>query len=213
LNTSLEEKIRQRTMQLGEINQHLVKEIDRRKEVEEDLLKTVGIAEKANQAKSEFLSRMSHELRTPMNAILGYAQLMNFGDLNPAHRKGVDHILRSGKHLLGPINEVLDIAEKRPNIRLFSEMYGRNAVALAIEHRPDVIFLDLNLPDMDGFEVLGMLREEQRTTNIPVIVISADAMPHKISRLMEAGAQNYFTKPIDILALLNEVDKWTTGKN
>jgi CheY-like chemotaxis protein/two-component sensor histidine kinase len=53
---------------------------------------------------------MSHELRTPMNSILGFTQLMDMGELTPAHKKGVDHIMKSGKHLLNLINEVLDLS-------------------------------------------------------------------------------------------------------
>lgn len=67
-------------------------------------------AEKANLAKSDFLSRMSHELRTPMNSILGFAQLLEMGELSATQQKAVSHILRSGKHLLDLINEVLDIS-------------------------------------------------------------------------------------------------------
>ena len=68
-------------------------------------------AERANHAKSEFLSRMSHELRTPLNAILGFAQLMDMQDqLSSEHRESIGHILTGGWHLLQLINEVLDIA-------------------------------------------------------------------------------------------------------
>jgi PAS domain S-box-containing protein len=67
-------------------------------------------AERANRAKSEFLSRMSHELRTPMNSILGFAQLLDRAQLSPEHKKGVGHILKAGRHLLQLINEVLEIA-------------------------------------------------------------------------------------------------------
>ncbi|MEI6062423.1 MAG: PAS domain S-box protein, partial [Bacteroidota bacterium] len=85
-------------------------DITQRKLAQQELVKARIEAEKANLAKSEFLSRMSHELRTPMNSILGFAQLMNMGELMPAHKKGVNHILNSGKHLLNLINEVLDIS-------------------------------------------------------------------------------------------------------
>lgn len=67
-------------------------------------------AERANRAKSEFLSRMSHELRTPMNAVLGFGQLLTMEDLSVRQRESVDQILRGGEHLVGLIDEVLDIA-------------------------------------------------------------------------------------------------------
>ena len=67
-------------------------------------------AERANAAKSEFLSRMSHELRTPLNSILGFAQLLELGELTDDERDSVEHILKGGRHLLDLINEILDIA-------------------------------------------------------------------------------------------------------
>ena len=67
-------------------------------------------AEQANLAKSEFLSRVSHELRTPLNAILGFGQLLELSDLSREDRTSVGHLLKGGRHLLGLIDEVLDLA-------------------------------------------------------------------------------------------------------
>lgn len=66
-------------------------------------------AERANQSKSEFLSRISHELRTPLNAIIGFAQLMHDGSVTPSQQEGSRHILDAGRHLLSLVNDVLDI--------------------------------------------------------------------------------------------------------
>jgi PAS domain S-box-containing protein len=91
----------------------LTRDLTERRQVEETLTAAKGAAEKANLAKSEFLSSMSHELRSPLNAILGFAQLME-SDVTPAtpSQKGsIDEILRAGWYLLELINEILDLAQ------------------------------------------------------------------------------------------------------
>jgi len=110
LNLNLEQKVEERTSELAITNEALMSEIINRKNHESELQYAKEEAEKANKAKSEFISRMSHELRTPLNSILGFAQLLEMGELNSGQRKGVRHILNSGKHLLKLINEVLDIS-------------------------------------------------------------------------------------------------------
>jgi PAS domain S-box-containing protein len=91
------------------------RDITERRRAEEAMVAAKEEAERANLAKSEFLSRMSHELRTPMNSILGFAQVLARRGLPADQAKGVDHILRAGRHLLNLINEVLDIARIEAN--------------------------------------------------------------------------------------------------
>ena len=394
------------------------RDVSAAKRNEETLQVARAEAEQANQAKSEFLSRMSHELRTPMNAILGFAQLLDLDPLSPPQRQSVDQILKGGRHLLTLINEVLDLArieagkmalstepipvgeavqsvldllmplasqsgvsfrmeespdwkryvladrqrfqqvvmnllsnaikynqfggsvtvacqamgesrfhlgirdtgeglapekmaklfkpferlgaeqsgiegsgiglalskrlieamggrigmesevgvgstfwvelpicdgplqaydrlygedaverllpseratkttkllyiednlsnnllmerilENRPDVQLISAMQGRLGLELARQHRPDLIFLDLHLPDITGDEVLRALRKQRVTAGIPVAMISADATPSQIDRLLAGGANEYFTKPLDVKRLLNYVDE------
>jgi len=76
----------------------------------ERIAERAEVAERANRAKSDFLSRMSHELRTPLNAILGFGQLLQTSPLAPDDAESVEQILKGGRHLLDLINEVLDIA-------------------------------------------------------------------------------------------------------
>ncbi|MFY9479468.1 MAG: histidine kinase dimerization/phospho-acceptor domain-containing protein, partial [Aquabacterium sp.] len=83
-----------------------------RKQVELELNKAMAVAEKANLAKSDFLSSMSHELRTPLSAILGFAQLMESGTPSPtiSQKRSIDQILKAGWYLFELINEILDLA-------------------------------------------------------------------------------------------------------
>ncbi len=88
----------------------VIRDITDRKHAEAALQQVKLAAEQANQAKSEYLSRMSHELRTPLNAILGFAQLLELDEPHQEQRDSIHHILAGAQHLLGLINEDLDIA-------------------------------------------------------------------------------------------------------
>ena len=371
-------------------------------------------ADHANRAKSEFLSRMSHELRTPLNAILGFAQLLEMDALSPRQGESVGHILRAGRHLLGLINEVLDISRieagrmslslepvpvretlaqamqlvqpaatalevavradaiddrlhvladrqrlqqvflnllsnaikynqprgtvtvecrpvgaerlrvavtdtgpgiapdklgrlftpfdrlgaeaggvegtglglalskalveamggvlhvrsepgsgstfsvelaavpgptaadpsgagaaaptdgaaparrrtilyiednlsnlrlveavlsRRPSITVLSAMQGQVGVDLARAHRPDLILLDRHLPDIPGDQVMRQLQADDDTRAIPVVILSADAIPSGIRAFLDAGARAYLTKPLDVRHLLAAIDE------
>jgi signal transduction histidine kinase/ActR/RegA family two-component response regulator len=89
----------------------------------------------------------------------------------------------------------------RPNARLLSAISGRAGLQCAVRDVPDVILLDLHLPDLQGEEVLNELKAEPATAGIPVIVLSADASRGVIRRLLAGGAFAYLTKPIELAEL------------
>ncbi len=395
--------------------QLLANEVTERERLTVALRRSKEEAEKANRAKSEFLSRMSHELRTPLNAILGFAQLLEMAALDRDKRESVGQILKAGQHLLGLINEVLEISRieagrlsispeavminsavqetldllmpmasrrnimvrdeiprdrrrhvladqqrlkqvllnvitnaikyncdagtvtisaeevegnrlrlkvrdtgpgikpgsetklftpferlgaeqtgvegtglglalskrllevmggsigvennpdrgatfwmelplvkdpvaqaqtaiadlpapappepqqrerivlyvednlsnitliehiivHRPHVKLVAAMQGRLGLDLAREHRPDLILLDLHLPDISGEDVLQGLRQQPELRNTPVIVISADATRGRIERLLSMGVLDYLPKPLDIKRFLQLLD-------
>lgn len=91
-------------------------------------------------------------------------------------------------------------------IELISAMQASVGLSLVKSHVPDLVLLDLHLPDAHGFDVLQELKADPKTARIPIVVISADATESQIKRLMKAGAKSYLTKPIDLPALLSELD-------
>jgi len=395
----------------------VARDIGERKQVERALQEAKEAADRANQAKSEYLSRMSHELRTPLNAILGFAQLLELDELRDDQREGVGHVLSAARHLLALINEVLDIAaieagrlplslepvavadvvqeavdlirpladqrgillsrnlagscaahvhadrqrlkqillnllsnavkynraggsvqlacervagerlrvkvtdtgpgiapeslerlfvpferltsehslvegtglglplslrlaeamggtvglttrvgqgssfwvelrlvegptqragrqwhaprspdqdqlmetgpsltvlyiednlsnlelvdrvlSRRGGVKLISAMRPQLGLDLASEHHPDLVLLDLHLPDMTGEEVLRRLRSGPKTASIPVVILSADARPGLITGLLESGARAFLTKPLDVRELLRLIE-------
>ena len=388
---------------------------DRLFEANRELQAARAAADRANRAKSEFLSRMSHELRTPLNAILGFAQLLEMRELDEEQRESVDEISRGGRHLLALTNDVLDIsrietgrlslsvesvcladvleesmslirplaadrdirlnarrddacadfvsadqqrlrqillnllsnavkynrpqgsvevacettpegrvrivvmdtgagieAEKmsglfepferlgaeqtevegtglglalskrlaeamggslsaesvrghgttfvveleraenpmeravtgpasdpaslsgggcvlyiednrpnvrlvemaladRPEIELLTASTGEAGLELARDRRPALALVDMNLPDIDGGEVLARLRADPATAGIPVVILSADATPRHIKELLAVGAQDYMTKPFDLTELFEVINAALAG--
>jgi len=108
---------------------------------------------------------------------------------------------------LSNLKVVEAVLAKRPNVNLISAMQGSIGLELARSHRPDLILLDLHLPDIPGETVLASLRSDLATNGIPVVILSADAMPRQISKLLAAGARSYVTKPIDLMEFLRVVDE------
>jgi signal transduction histidine kinase/DNA-binding NarL/FixJ family response regulator len=95
----------------------------------------------------------------------------------------------------------------RAGIKLFTAMQGGLGIDLVREHSPDLVLLDLNLPDLTGQEVLARLRRDPTTSAVPVLMLTADATPGQKERLLAAGANGYLSKPINIPAFLKAVDE------
>jgi len=131
-----------------------------------------------------------------------------------APKPGTAEVLKSGTILYFEDNvsniELIDgiIENYRPHIQIVTSISGKNAVNLAKECKPDLILLDLDLPEIHGSEVFINLQADSETRSIPVVIVSADAMSHQIKKMLTAGARDYLTKPIGITLFLKMVDKW-----
>jgi PAS domain S-box-containing protein len=101
-----------------------------------------------------------------------------------------------------------DILTDRPGVRLLSALQGGAGLELARQHRPDLILLDVHLPDMPGDEVLRQIQSDPDLYTIPVVIISADATGPQIERLRAAGAWDYLTKPINVPRFLRLLDRF-----
>lgn len=95
----------------------------------------------------------------------------------------------------------------RANVTFLSADCGLAGVELAQQRPPDIVLLDIQLPDIDGYEVLRRLRGDRRLASVPVIAVSADAMPHDVQRGREAGFDRYLSKPLDLDELAAAIEQ------
>jgi signal transduction histidine kinase len=152
-------------VKLNSINKYLEQRVyERTKELE-----------KANQAKSEFLSSMSHELRTPMNAILGFSQLLDLDEeLQSNHKDSVNEILLAGNHLLELINEILDLAkieEGRLNVKIeninISAVITESIITLSpLTQKNNIQIINNILPGTNYTVAVDKLRFKQVVFNL-----------------------------------------------
>ena len=104
------------------------------------------------------------------------------------------------------------LLHSRPGIALLTALQGGAGLAMAQQHVPDLILLDLNLPDISGQKVLARLQASALTRDIPVIVLSADATASQIARLKSSGARAYLTKPLEVTEFLQSLDTILSDK-
>jgi PAS domain S-box-containing protein len=107
-----------------------------------------------------------------------------------------------------PVNLLIvqEVLAQRPDLQLDTAVDGLSGVSLARSARPDLILVDMQLPDIDGHEVLRRLRADAATAHIPCISLSANAMPDDIQRALRAGFADYWTKPLDLRRFLDSLE-------
>ena len=99
------------------------------------------------------------------------------------------------------------ILHNRPEYRLLTALQGELGLELARQHRPDLVLLDLNLPDISGQEVLRQLKADPDLKGVPVLMVSADAMSDRIEQLLALGADGYLTKPYKVTEFLKRIEE------
>lgn len=103
------------------------------------------------------------------------------------------------------------LIKRKSDLKLLSAEAADSGMEIIKQHIPDLILLDINLPGMDGFEVLEALRQSADTKHIPVIAVTANAMPMDIEKGEAAGFDEYITKPINVSEFYSIIDKYLTS--
>ena len=118
---------------------------------------------------------------------------------------------------------IVVVEDNEKNMKLFRDVLqangyetleattGQQAVDLTIEHTPDLVLMDIQLPDIDGIEALGRLRADERTASIPVLVLTAQAMDGDRERFLAAGFDDYISKPVNIVSFIATVKQYCEG--
>jgi two-component system, cell cycle response regulator DivK len=120
--------------------------------------------------------------------------------------------------------QILVVEDNEMNMKLFRDVLlvmgyraleastGGEAVDLAVEHTPDLVLMDIQLPDVDGVDVLRRLRTDDRTAAIPVLAVTAQAMQGDRERFLAAGFDGYISKPVNVGELLGTVRQHCDGR-
>jgi two-component system, cell cycle response regulator DivK len=119
--------------------------------------------------------------------------------------------------------QVLVVEDNEKNMKLFRDVLlasgyrtleattGGQAVELATSHSPDLVLMDIQLPDIGGVDALGRLRADERTASVPVVALTAQAMEGDRERFLAAGFDGYLSKPVNIVDLLATVKNYCEG--
>jgi two-component system, cell cycle response regulator DivK len=119
--------------------------------------------------------------------------------------------------------QVLVVEDNERNMKLFRDVLhasgyrtleaatGERAVELVFEHRPDLVLMDIQLPDIDGIEALDRVRADERSSSVPVLALTAQAMEGDRERFLAAGFDGYISKPVNIAEFVDTVRRYCEG--
>jgi len=114
-------------------------------------------------------------------------------------------IIDDNEELVVGIAEILELKDHQP----YTATSGQDGVEIAIETQPDIIFCDMQMPVMDGYETLCELRNHPTTAQIPFILLTGTAMAHAWDKFEEAGANNWMEKPFDYDVFFDLIDSYS----
>jgi len=123
-------------------------------------------------------------------------------------REGKFHILYIEDNIMNTQLVQKVLRKNRPEIELLCADHAREGIELAVKNQPDLILMDIQLPEIDGIQAFKKLRTFNETRDIPVIALSANAMKHQVEEVMSLGFKLYMTKPINVHMLLNTIDQF-----
>jgi CheY-like chemotaxis protein len=169
----------------------------------------IGLLSKVGQG-STFWITMPEYLSTEINNISYDAPIVPQNSVNrPSQLTKILYVEDNSANL----NLINQIFEKFYDVTFLSAETGKQGLELAKEHHPELIILDINLPDMDGLQILNELKKDEFLKNIPTLAISANAQKTDIENALAAGFNEYITKPIDLQLFRKTLDHYLYDSN
>lgn len=104
--------------------------------------------------------------------------------------------------------ELVRFILEKNGYEVFLAVNGRDGVNAASKQKPDLIVMDLSMPEMDGWTATRLIKQNKQTSSIPLIALTAHVLPGDRQRAVDSGCDEYITKPMDLLELVETVDRW-----
>ena len=108
--------------------------------------------------------------------------------------------------------ELVHFILEKNGFETFLAVNGRDGVNAALKQKPDLIIMDMSMPEMDGWTATGIIKKDEQTRAIPLLALTAHALPGDRQRAMDAGCDEYITKPMDLDELVEAIKYWVNKR-